>query len=245
MRQHRLHRPGHVDARGSPARLAIEQRALSHIRADVGDVHPHAHAAVAQRLRGDGIVEVARGGGVDRDGGQAAQVAPDLLASRLLGDHAGLPLHRGIELARQPAVEHHRLDHVTSDIRPSQHTHNLGPTPPRAAPPVRGRVGLRSCSRRTHEHELPLARAALARRRKPVRMQREAAARGSPRRLGGAGGAREQRLGYPEASAAREHRDQRLAHRRRLTEPPRQASSAQPAAPFRCRSGWRGRRFPG
>ena len=44
-RQHRLDGARHVDARRAPARLDVDRRALGHVRAHVGDVHPHARAA--------------------------------------------------------------------------------------------------------------------------------------------------------------------------------------------------------
>ncbi len=44
LRQHRLDHARHVHARRAPARLDVDRRALRHVRADVGDVHPHARS---------------------------------------------------------------------------------------------------------------------------------------------------------------------------------------------------------
>ena len=235
MRQHRLHRPGRVDARGASTRLTIEQRALAHKRAHVGDVHPHPHPPVGQSLRRDRVVEVACSRRIDRERGQAAQVAPCHLALRCTRDLLRLPLHHGSELAREPPVQQRRLDHVARNIRPAQHPQDLRCT----ATPAFGWAG------RGDEHELTLSRAALLRRHKPVGGEREAAKRSTPGRVQRARTPWEQRLGDPEASAALQHRDERLPHRRRLTQPRLQVSSARPEAPFRCRSGCLARRFPG
>ena len=42
-RQHGLDGPRQIDARRSPARLAVERRAFGHVRCHVGDVNPHPH----------------------------------------------------------------------------------------------------------------------------------------------------------------------------------------------------------
>ena len=74
VRQHRLDRAGHVGAVGAPPRLEVERRARLHVGGDVGDVDPDA-GAVALALGGDGVVEVARGGRVDGEGGERGEVA--------------------------------------------------------------------------------------------------------------------------------------------------------------------------
>ena len=146
VRQHRLDGARRVHAGGAPARLAIQRRALRHVRGDVGDVHPHADrprralpvvagaaaaaagaapAVAVDRLGGDGVVEVACAARVDRERGQLAQVsplaggAPDALAGG-----ARFALERGVEAAREAAVEQQRLDHVAGDVRAPELAHD-------------------------------------------------------------------------------------------------------------------------
>ena len=76
LRKHRLDGAWDVHARRPLARLDVHRRALGHICAHVGDVHPHARAACLQRLGGDRIVEVARAERIDRERRQVRQVAP-------------------------------------------------------------------------------------------------------------------------------------------------------------------------
>jgi hypothetical protein len=52
----------------------VEQRAGFDVGGDVGDVDPDACSA-ALPLGGDGVVEVAGGGGVDGEGGKRGEVA--------------------------------------------------------------------------------------------------------------------------------------------------------------------------
>ncbi len=54
-----------------------KQRVGGHVGRDVGDMHPHAHRdPIRHTFRGDRVVEVACGGGIDGEGGQLAQVEP-------------------------------------------------------------------------------------------------------------------------------------------------------------------------
>jgi len=73
LRQHRLHPPGDVDARGAAVGLAVDGRAGRHEGADVGDVDPDAPVLGADRLGADRVVEVARRRRVDGEGRQAVR----------------------------------------------------------------------------------------------------------------------------------------------------------------------------
>src|SRR4029077_9087075 len=77
LRQHRLDLAGDVDARAAPVGLLVDERPRPHVGGDVGDVYPYAPGtdALAAALGGDRVVEVLRGGGVDRERREVAQVA--------------------------------------------------------------------------------------------------------------------------------------------------------------------------
>ena len=80
--QHRVDRPGHVDRRAAPGRLAIERAAGRDEARDVGDVDPQAGGAGALGGDGDGVVVVLGALGVDRDDPLVAQVAAPAVAGR-------------------------------------------------------------------------------------------------------------------------------------------------------------------
>ncbi len=122
-RQHRLDGSRHVHAGRPPPRFAVEQRPRRDECRHVGDVHVHADRALGRALGRDRVVEVTRRGRIDREGRQPAQVSSlGGPASRL----TCLALDGGIEAAREPAIDHQRLDHVARDVGAPEPAHDLG-----------------------------------------------------------------------------------------------------------------------
>src|SRR5258708_35036748 len=105
---------------------------------------PPSAARIAEWLGRYRVVEVARAGGVDREGGQITQIAPAAPdVHTLTGARCGAPglaLDRGVEPARVTAVDQQRVEHVARDIRTPQLAHD--PRPALATP-----------SRRRHQHQ--------------------------------------------------------------------------------------------
>ncbi len=112
VRQHRLDRAGDVGAVAAPPRLLVEQRARLDVGGDVGDVDPDP-GAVALALGGDGVVEVARGGGVDGEGRKRGEVAPrPAFALRPLRRFPRFPLDRRPEAAEAELLPQQLLDRL-------------------------------------------------------------------------------------------------------------------------------------
>ncbi len=144
LREHGLHGRRDVDARRAPVRLPVDRRARLDVRRDIGDVHPHPDAAF-DALGGDGVVEIARRGRIDREGGQIREVAATVAVRARLARGA---IHVGREPPPQAAVEHESLDHVAGDVGAADAPHDLGVAAARA--------GWR------HEHEVADPRARVA-----------------------------------------------------------------------------------
>ncbi len=141
--------PGAYTLVARRARLAVERRALGHVRGDVGDVHPHADrtgsavagaTAVARSPRSpladavalgvDGSAEIASsksralaGSIVNVGSARRSRRSP---GSRLTRSPAarGFALERGVEAAREAAVEQQRLDHVARDVGAPERAHD-------------------------------------------------------------------------------------------------------------------------
>ena len=207
--QHRLDRAGHVHARRAPARLAVQRRALGHVRGDVGDVHPHARPASApasgsaeiasskSRALTGSIVNVARS--------RRSRRSPGARATRFAG-------------RARLALERRRRSRARGRGRASAPRSRRGRRPGDRA---RARRARRTTAARgaVHEHELAVG---------DLDCTCASAARGSerqarwPRRdgrltLAVALTRREQRLRGQEATATLDHRDERAAGQVRRT----------------------------
>ena len=89
--QHRDGAIDEIDARGAPLRLLVDDVAILHVVAHVGDVHTHLPAVALQRLDAQRVVEVL---GVGRVDGAGPGIAEVLAARYLLGRDARLYLLR-------------------------------------------------------------------------------------------------------------------------------------------------------
>ena len=118
-REHRLDRPGHVDAAGAPRRLRVERTARLDETGDVRDVHPHA-MAVAIRLDADRVVEVACRRRVDGDRLEREEIGALAVGSRRARRAARLP-QRGLRpLPREAALQQQRTQHVLDVVGRAQ-----------------------------------------------------------------------------------------------------------------------------
>ena len=135
MREHRLDRPGDVDARGPAPGLAVQRRRPRATWAQTSAMCTQILCTPsASGLGRDRVVEVAGAGGIDREGGQRAQVAP------LAGNREAAPAaarascsSSGAKPAAQAAVEHQRLDHVAGPVGAADPAHHARPRAPRSA----------------------------------------------------------------------------------------------------------------
>ncbi len=186
--EHRLHPARDVDARPAQVGLAIEGRAGRDVGGDVRDVHPDPVPLAPEVFRGDRVVEVLRGDGVDREGGELAQVAARVarrvacvLPGQAVPRLRGRALDPRREAALEASVEHVTLEDVGRDVGSPDDPHDPRPL---AAP----------LPRQPDEHEV-------AGPRVPGALEHDRPA------------ALEERLGRRGASASGKHADDRLAHR--------------------------------
>ena len=93
LREHGLDAAGDVDGEASLGRIVIERRAGRNVGGDVGDVHPGPDAVLLPP-QAEGVVEVLRLVGVDREGEEVAQVdAVGLVVRRRRGQRRVLPAY--------------------------------------------------------------------------------------------------------------------------------------------------------
>ena len=100
--QHRHDRFREVDARTAPERVRVDAGPRADVVAHIGDVNRETEATV-QRLRADGVVEVARIHRIDRDRRERTQVAPVRLGAEQLFDRL---IARGRILQRLRLLQH-------------------------------------------------------------------------------------------------------------------------------------------
>jgi hypothetical protein len=76
---------------------------------DVGHRDPQPHPSAGQRLDGDGVVEVARGFGIDRGEGDVSEIGP--IQQVAIGDRGGQPRRDALDLIRKGVLDvRHRQD---------------------------------------------------------------------------------------------------------------------------------------
>jgi hypothetical protein len=164
-RQHRLDGPGDVGAVGASQRLRLERRARTNVSADVGDMDPEANLVALSAGR-DRVVEIVGARRVDREGREAAEVAPAVIGLSGVGGSAIRGRReRSVEAALEASLDDQGRGHVggpfgaaesaqrsgTAGVPFGEH-HVAGPNPDRAT----GETGLRpALEQRLADEESP------------------------------------------------------------------------------------------
>jgi hypothetical protein len=127
--QHRGDGARHVGGVRPPVRLLLQGIARPDVSGDVGDVDPEPHPPLGS-LGGDGVIEVVRAGGVDREGGEIPQVLP-ICVEQLgtLGRLCCLLLDPPGEPRADLTVLQQRRDHVGRPRRVPELADDPGPPP--------------------------------------------------------------------------------------------------------------------